>query len=103
MTEIAVIIVGQANQMLWGLSPETRLARLTTRAGAGRIKAVSQLGPEEPVLLIRADAVVEERLIRALLAQPGLILTAISHDKEKPWHLPQELTAGKQRKQSLRQ
>ncbi len=83
MTEIAVIIVGQADQMLWGLSPETRLARLTTRAGAGRIKAVSQLGSDEAALLIRADAVIEERLIRALLAQPGLILTANSNNKEE--------------------
>ena len=82
MTEIAVIILGQANQKLWGLSPETRLARLTTRAGAGRIKSLSQQGSEEPALLIRADAVIEERLIRALLAQPGLILTAISQNKE---------------------
>ena len=83
MTEIAVIIVGQADQMLWGLSPETRLARLTTRAGAGRIKAVSQLGSDEAALLIRADAIIEERLIRALLAKPGLILTANSHNKEE--------------------
>ncbi len=83
MTDIAVIIVGQEDQMLWGLSPETRLARLTTRAGAGRIKAVSQLGSDEAALLIRADAVIEERLIRALLAQPGLILTANSNNKEE--------------------
>ena len=83
MTEIAVIIVGQADQMLWGLSPETRLARLTTRVGAGRIKAVSQLESDEAALLIRADAVIEERLIRALLAQPGLILTANSNNKEE--------------------
>jgi len=83
MTDIAVIIVGQADQMLWGLSSETRLARLTTRAGAGRIKSAAQLGPEEPALVIHANAVIEERLIRALLTQPGLILTAISHKKEE--------------------
>ena len=83
MTEIAVIIIGQADQWLWGLSPETRLARLTARAGAGHIKLLTQLGPEEPTLLIRADAVIEERLIRTLLAQPGLILTAVSRNKEE--------------------
>ena len=83
MTEIAVIIIGQADESLWGLNPETRLARVTTRAGAGHIKSLIQIGPEEPALLIRADAVIEERLIRALLAQPGLILTAVSHNKEE--------------------
>jgi phosphatidylglycerophosphate synthase len=83
MTEIAVIIIGQADQSLWGLSPETRLARLTTRAGAGRIKSAAQLGPDEPALLIHANAVIEERLVRALLTQPGLILTVVSHKKEE--------------------
>ncbi|MFZ9014869.1 MAG: hypothetical protein ACO21T_12495, partial [Alphaproteobacteria bacterium] len=62
MTEIAVIIIGQADQSLWGLTPETRLARLTTRAGAGRIKSLIQIEHDEPALLIRADAVIEERL-----------------------------------------
>ncbi len=97
MTEIAVIILGQADQMLWGLSPETRLARLTARAGAGHIKLLTQLGPEEPTLLIRADAVIEERLIRTLLAQPGLILTAVSRNQEG-MHWLHGLTARKRLK-----
>jgi len=80
MTEVAVIIVGQADQQLWSLSPQTRLSRLSTRAGAGPVKSLSKLAPEEPVLLLRADAVIEERLVRELLKRPGLILTASAHN-----------------------
>lgn len=79
MTEVAVVIVGEANEKLWNLKPEIRLARLCARAGAGIVKSLSQLGPEEPALLLRADAVIEERLVRALLNKPGVILTAVSH------------------------
>jgi len=83
MTEVAVIIVGETNQKLWSLEPETRLARLTARAGAGEIKSLSQLQADEPALILRADAVIEERLIGTLLSKPGTILTAVSNDKNK--------------------
>jgi len=52
MSKVAVIIVGKTDQELWSLTPETRLARLTARAGAGQIKTLSQLGPEEPALIL---------------------------------------------------
>jgi phosphatidylglycerophosphate synthase len=78
MSKVAVIIVGKTDQELWSLTPETRLARLTARAGAGQIKTLSQLRPEEPALILRADAVIEERLIKTLLTRPGIILTTVS-------------------------
>ena len=76
MTKAAVIIVGKAEQMLWNLPPETRISRLTARAGAGKVKTLADIGSNEPALVIRADAVIEERLVRALLSRPGVILTA---------------------------
>ena len=78
MTDVAVIIVGEADQKLWNLDPQIRIERLTARAGAGHLKSLSNLGPEEPTLILQADAVIEERLIKALLDQPGFILTATS-------------------------
>ena len=83
MTKVAVIIVGVSGQKLWGLTPKTRLERLAARAGAGQVKSLSQLGSEEPALLIRADAVIEERLVRSLLSQPGVILTLVTGNSEK--------------------
>ena len=72
----AVIVVGETDARLWSLEPAVRQERLARRAGAGAPKAIGQLGPEEPAFLIRADAVVEERLARALIDRPGVILTA---------------------------
>ena len=51
---------------------------MALRAGAGVVKTLEQLGQEEPALIIRADAVLEERLVRALLPRTGVILTALS-------------------------
>jgi phosphatidylglycerophosphate synthase len=87
MTEVAVVIVGETNETLWNLAPETRLARLCVRAGAGHVKPLSELGPEEPALLLMAEAVIEERLVRALLHQPGVILISISHRTNTPMAL----------------
>jgi len=83
MTEIAVIIVGECDKELWSLPPHIRLARLTAKAGAGQMKPLANLKADEPALLVRADAVIEERLIRALLAQPGTILTTTSENQNE--------------------
>jgi phosphatidylglycerophosphate synthase len=78
VTDVSIIIIGQTTETLWSLTPETRLARMALRAGAGAIKTIEQLEPEEPALIIRADSVLEERLVRALLSRTGVILTALS-------------------------
>ena len=83
MTDVSIIIIGQSAQMLWSLAPETRLARMALRAGAGTVKTLEKLGPEEPALILRADAVIEERLLRALLVRTGVILTALSRQTGK--------------------
>lgn len=72
----AAVIVGETDARLWSLPPQTRLGRLAARAGAGPVKPLEDLGPDEPAFLIRADAVVEERLAKALMALPGTMLTA---------------------------
>jgi phosphatidylglycerophosphate synthase len=78
VTDVSIIIIGQTTETLWSITPETRLARMALRAGAGAIKTIEQLEPEEPALIIRADSVLEERLVRALLSRTGVILTALS-------------------------
>ena len=83
MNEVSVIIVGQADQNLWSLKPETRISRLSARVGAGQVKSIAELGPKEPALLLQANAVIEERLVRALLSQPGKILIAPCYQKDK--------------------
>jgi phosphatidylglycerophosphate synthase len=83
VTDVSIIIIGQTTQTLWSLTPETRLARMALRAGAGAVKTLEKLGPEEPALILRADAVIEERLLRALLAKSGVILTVLSHQTGK--------------------
>ena len=83
MTDVSIIIIGQTTETLWSLTPETRLTRMALRGGAGAVKSIEQLGPEEPALIIRADTVLEERLVRALLSQTGIILTALSHQTGK--------------------
>lgn len=78
MTVPATLIVGACDARLWSLDQPTRLARLASRAGAGPAKDIGALGPTEPAFLARADAIVEDRLIRALLDRPGVVLTAKS-------------------------
>jgi phosphatidylglycerophosphate synthase len=56
---------------------------MALRAGAGAVKTLEKLGPEDPALIIRADAVLEERLVRALLPQTDVILTALSRETGK--------------------
>jgi phosphatidylglycerophosphate synthase len=68
-------IVGECDLRLWGMTPAERHARAFRRAtggvtgGAGR-----RAGTEGPLVCIRADYVLGEDLIRALVARPGAIL-----------------------------
>ena len=76
MSKPAVIVVGETDRRLWSVEPEVRQARLAGKAGAGPVATLETLGEADPALLIRADAIVEERLARALMDRPGVILTA---------------------------
>lgn len=72
----ATIVVSETDARLWSLDPDDRQGRLTARAGAGPVKALTDLGDDEPAFLIRADAVVEERLASAMMTTPGVALIA---------------------------
>lgn len=63
------IFLNEATTTIWGLTPRQRLERALHRAGDGA---------EQAGLAFRADAVFHENLVRALLAQPGKILTDVS-------------------------
>lgn len=72
----ATIIIGDTRLRLWSQPAATRLGRMAARAGAGEIKALHDLKADEPAFLVRADAVIEQRLAASLIQQPGTILTA---------------------------
>lgn len=60
---------------LWGLTAEERQRRVFARAGVHDVvSANKQLDPGRPVVLIRAEYVLEERLVKALVAKPGVLL-----------------------------
>ena len=68
-------IVGRCDVPLWGLSPGARWRRCFARAGI-----VDCRGEESPfpdagtVVLVRADHVFDEGLVRGLVAAPGTVL-----------------------------
>ncbi|MGZ0188518.1 MAG: CDP-alcohol phosphatidyltransferase family protein [Alphaproteobacteria bacterium] len=80
MQSAATVIIGQSDHMLWSLDAETRLGRLAAKAGAGPVKPLADVQADETVFLIRADAVIEERLAKALLAGDDVILIATSRE-----------------------
>jgi phosphatidylglycerophosphate synthase len=62
---------------IWGLSPEERLLRALRRAGchAPRVVDVSAPSPaERPVLAVRSDVVIDERLVEGLRGAPDTVL-----------------------------
>ena len=76
----ATVIIGDTRLRLWSQPAATRLGRMAARAGAGGIKALHQLKADEPAFLVRADAVIEQRLATALIQKPGTVLTAPSRN-----------------------
>jgi phosphatidylglycerophosphate synthase len=63
------IFLNESLTTIWGLTPRQRLARSLARLGHGSGR---------PGLIFRADAVFHESLVKALLAQPGKVLTDAS-------------------------
>ncbi|MCA9535173.1 MAG: CDP-alcohol phosphatidyltransferase family protein [Myxococcales bacterium] len=77
----ACLIVGRSPVALWGITGEERLRRLMRRAGvpdanvvAADTDAAPALPPGETVVLLRADHVFEEPLIKSLLTTPSTAL-----------------------------
>jgi len=69
-------IIGASPVQLWGVANDERLHRLMRRAGLQDTgpQDSGASGPNRPVLLLRADHVYEEGVIRALIAHPGYLL-----------------------------
>jgi phosphatidylglycerophosphate synthase len=68
-------IVGRCDVALWGLDSALRWRRCLGRAGVTDCHAEpTPIEPVGNVLLVRADAVVQESLVQALVASPGTVL-----------------------------
>ena len=72
---------------IWGLSPEERLRRTLHRLGCTQVEVVGPEGPASPpesgpALLLRSDAIFDERLVQGLLASQDTVLVAPSRDED---------------------
>lgn len=66
---------------IWGLSPEERLRRTLHRLGCTQVEALGPEGAASPTasgsaLLLRSDAIFDERLVQGLLGSPDTVLVA---------------------------
>jgi phosphatidylglycerophosphate synthase len=97
---------GAAPVEIWGLTPEERLRRTLRRAGCSRIQSVDADAAPRPdgpgaLLLLRADYVFDERLVRALcgasdtlLVAPGGTAVAAHADASRAQELARWLAGG---------
>lgn len=60
---------------IWGMTPAERMMRLFARYGIRRVLSEEDLATVTvPVVVMRADAVIDVPLVPTLLAEPGLVL-----------------------------
>lgn len=71
-----VVLIGSSPIMLWGIDSQERLRRALKRAGITEVgQSVAGIaGTKQATLLIRADHVYEESVIRALIRSPSYLL-----------------------------
>ncbi len=67
-------IIGDCPVVLWGLSSAERLHRQIRSTGTVIAAADSALQPKDTVLLLRRDYVYDQRIIRNLIAERGVVL-----------------------------
>jgi phosphatidylglycerophosphate synthase len=68
-------ILGDAPVRLWGLSPRERLARLLRRTGVAGVGDAGEPAPAAgSVVLARGDYVYDDRVVRALVRTPNVLL-----------------------------
>jgi phosphatidylglycerophosphate synthase len=83
--ELALCLIGRTSLRLWSHSTAERLVLQFARAGLRKTIAEDALAHHEgPLILVRADAVLDQPLIPALIAAPGLILLAAAHGRNVP-------------------
>ncbi len=69
------MVIGQCDTKIWGLAPGERHIRAFARAGVSSLVKTSEPAPAEgSVVMIRAEYVIAEELVRALVETPGVIL-----------------------------
>jgi phosphatidylglycerophosphate synthase len=78
-------LVGDAGPALFGLTTANRTRRLMARAGAGVEVTLDQAAEKiGPVLVLRADAAIDQPLIPFLLTSPNLLLIGEAASGEVP-------------------
>ena len=81
----ALCIVGASPFSLFGLSTADRLRRQFSREGlATEITEAEGEMHRGPVVLVRADAAIDQPLVQALLKRPNFVLTSEAADGRKP-------------------
>jgi hypothetical protein len=67
-----VCILGRSDERLWGKTPAERLTRQFAQAGVTRVMSMTRRAASGgPVILVRADAVLDQPLVAILVA--GLV------------------------------
>ncbi len=79
--QAALCIVGSDGPAMFGLSGRERLRRQFARAGlVGEIAADAAEKHRGPLIILRADAVIDQPLIEVIIKRPGLVLTTEAVD-----------------------
>lgn len=73
---VAFCLVGDSDLQIFSLSSRERLRRAFARAGAGPEVAPAELDGATVAVVIRANYVFDESLVRAMVASPGTALRA---------------------------
>ncbi len=74
--EPALCFVGEAQPGIWGMTTRDRLIRQFAREGIGDVVALDQAARRNgPLILLRADAVIDPPLVPVLIRRPNLALT----------------------------
>ena len=82
-------LVGETGPSLFGLTTADRTRRLMARAGAGRELTVEEASAQAgPVLMVRADAAIDQPLIPLLLSSNRLVLIGEGVEGDVPLAMP---------------
>jgi phosphatidylglycerophosphate synthase len=83
--ESVLCILGRCDERLWGKTPAERLTRQFAQAGVSHVMSIEEArGHGGPVILVRADAVLDQPLIGIVVARPGLALIGQGPDGPSP-------------------
>jgi len=67
-------ILGTCGKRLWGMTAEERMQRAFARSGLSRTDGATAAQTPDAMIFVRAEYLIEERLIQALIATPGALL-----------------------------